>query len=74
MYEIYETFLCPSILSGLSKYLPSCVTRTRIIFFRKLKCVEPMPEKMQVSFKRFLYFLYVHIKILLKVGVSLICS
>ena len=33
-----------------------------------------MSEKMQVPVKRFLYFLYAYIKILVKVGVSLISS
>ena len=71
---IYETFLCPLTLSFLSKYLLLCVTRTRVIFFQKLQCVGPMPEKMQVPVKLFLYSFCVHIKILVTTGVTLICS
>ena len=65
-----------NFMSFLSKYLPLCVTRTQIIFFQKLQitCVEPMPEKMQVPVKLFLYSFCVHNKILVTVGVTLICS
>ena len=63
-----------NFMSFLSKYLPLYVARTRIIFFQKLKCAELMPEKMQVPVKLFIYFFCVHIKTLVNVGVTLICS
>ena len=59
-------------MSFLSKYLPSCITK--VIIFRKQQYVDRRPEEMQVPVKRFLYSFYIHIQILLKVGVSLMCS
>ena len=55
-----------------SKYLALCITK--VIIFQKQQCVEPRPEEMRVPVKRFLYSFYIHIKVLLKVGVSLMCS
>ena len=69
--NIWNFSMSFNFMSFLSKYLPLCVTRTRVIFFQKLQCVDPMPEKMQVPVKLFLYSFCVHIKILVTVGVTL---
>ena len=67
------TFLCPLILCLFkSKYLPSSVTP--ITISQKQQCAEPRPVETQVLVKRFLYSFYIHIEILVKVGVSLIYS
>ena len=70
--NICQLFYVLQFYVFLSKYMPSSITKA--IIFRKQQCVEPRPEEMQVPVKRFLYSFYIHIKILLKAGVSLMCS
>ena len=69
--NICQLFYVLQIYVLLWKYLPWRVTP--IIIFWKLQYVGPKHEEIQVAAKCFLYLLYIHIKTIVKVRVSLIC-